>query len=366
MKIRCQTQPLRDTFQLASSVASARSTKPILANVKLVAAAETTEILATDLEVAIRCNVEGVEVLKEGVTVVNAMRLANILRECDDEHVTLESTELVTKISYTNADYTLQGSDPDEFPPITEYDPKEAVELNRADLQKMIRYTAFSASRDTTSFALNGLYFVLRANEIRLVGADRHRLAYIKKKASNPEKAKTEVIVPTKAMEQLERMMVEDDETVGVKILDKEILFNLKRGVVAALLVEGKYPDYENVVPKDCDHKATIDAQTLLHSVRKAAPVAPDESKSVCIKLTKGQLVVTSTASEIGSAEIEVPIDYTGGDVHVAFNPVYLTDLLKGVEEESVQLELKDAESPGVVRVGKDYVYVIMPMHIED
>jgi len=366
MKIRCQTQMLRDILQLANSVVSARSPKPVLANVKIVADPERTEILATDLEVAIRCILDQIDVDTKGEALVNAARLGNILRECDDEFINIERHGEQIKISYTNAEYELQCNDPEEYPEISEYDDTDTVKLSRQDLQKMIRYTAFSASRDATSFALNGLFFVVRTGEIRLVGADRHRLAFVKKKASNPDKAKAEVIVPTKAMEQLERMMTDEDETVGVKIEEKQILFKVASGVVVAHLVEGKYPDYENVVPQDCDCKAEIDSQTLLHSVRKAAPVSPEESKSVTLKLSKGRLVVLSTASEIGSAQIEVPIDYPGSDVHAAFNPIYLIDLLRVVEEETVRLELKDSDSPGLIRVGKDYVYVLMPMHIDD
>ena len=366
MKLKCKVQSFQEMFQIVSSVANARSPKPILANVLIVASNEIVELRATDLEVAICCQLEGVEVIEPGSALLNAATLGEILRECDDEYINLETENFVTTASYTYAEYSLPGGDPDEFPIISAYDDAGEVELDAAALREMILCTSFAASRDTTSFALNGLFFVLKAKEIRLVGADRHRLAYIKRKASNPDKTEAAVIVPTKAMEQLEKMMSDNDKTVGVKITEKQILLKVKRGTVVAHLVEGKYPDYEAVIPKGCENKFEIDSQVLLHSVRKAAPVAPEDTKAIRIRLHSAGMTVSSAANDKGSAQIDVALDYKGQELELAINPEYLTDMLRVVGEKVVKVELRDAESPGLIKVGSDFNYVIMPMQVEE
>ena len=191
-------------------------------------------------------------------------------------------------------------------------------------------------------------------------------MAYIKKKASNPEQTEAAVIVPTKAMEQLGKMMSDSDKTVGVKITEKQIFLNVKRGTVVAHLVEGKYPDYEAVIPKDCENKFEIDSQLLLHSVLKAAPVAPEDTKAIRIKLRSGGMVVSSAANDKGSAQIDVALEYKGQELELAINPEYLTDMLRVVGERVVKVELRDAESPGLIKVGSDFKYVIMPMQVEE
>ena len=198
-----------------------------------------------------------------------------------------------------------------------------------------------------------------------MVASDGKRLAYIKNKPSGKADVKdVRVIVPTKTMNLLEKVMGDGEEQVALNVEETQVKFKTAQAVIFSRLIEDRFPDYEAVVPANLDKKAIIQREALLSAVRKSSLMTTDKTRAVKFSLGKGRLVLFTRSQDVGEAKVEIPADYKGEDIDVVFNPDYVADYLKVLTDESVELQLKDKNSAGVFRAGKDYVYVLMPLQI--
>jgi len=365
MKLRCETKKLHEGFQAVLSIIPQRSTKPILANVKIIAEGSEVQLLATDLEVGIRRSVTDIEVLEAGTCVVPAARTAAILREAGGETVELVASKTSCHISYQGSEYDLVSEDPEEFPDVPDFEEGPALEIERDTLREMIHRTAFAAAREKTRYALHGVLFKVKKDNLEMVATDGRRLAYIRKKAAKASKKEHSVIVPAKAMRELEKVTDNAEEAVKLRIGERELLAKVEGAVLSCRLVEGHFPDYEAVIPKDSDKKITLAADRFLSAIRRAALFTGEESKAIRLRLTKGKVLLLAETADLGKAEIELEVDYQEGEVEIGFNPDFLADALRVIEPAEIKLELKDAASPGALREGKDYLYVVMPVSLE-
>ena len=364
MKLKCERSALHDAVQFAGALASGRTVKPILQNVKMVAENKRLDVMATDLEVAIRFRMENVEISQAGSVAVSAGRLLGILRESPDDQMSIEADESKCEITGADSKFNMLCDDPADFPEIPEMMESTAITIPREDYVEMVDKTVFAAASESTRYALNGVCFVFGKNFIEMVATDGRRLAYIKRKAKGVTEDMGSIIVPPKALQHVRRLLSEDDESVGMKVDDNKVVFQTSRAVVSSVLVEGHFPPYKEVIPKDSDKKASINKSSFLNAIRRAALLTTEEARTVRLDFEKNLVVITSEAPEAGKAEVKLGIDYTDDALSIAFNPNFVQDVLKVISDETIIMEMKDSTRPAVIHDGSDYIYVVMPINI--
>jgi DNA polymerase-3 subunit beta len=234
MKITCQTEALHSAFQIVGSVVQPRPTRPILATVLLTANDQGLEIHATDLEIGIRLTVPEVVFEEQGSVAVPQARVAPILRETSDENITLYTDDHHCIISASDSTFRLPTEGADEFPDIPEFDDENAIEFDRGDLVEMVSKTVFAAHKGKHRYALNGVLLELQEKKNVMVATDGRRLAHIERKAKNPDGTEKSVIIPTKALDQLIRVLTDEDEKIRVNIQENQLVARTSRAVRAA------------------------------------------------------------------------------------------------------------------------------------
>ena len=369
MKVKCARGPLHEAFQLALTVVPQRSTIPAVTNVKLSAAGSGKtghlELSCTDLEFGLKFRIPAIEVKEEGTVVLPAARMSGILREAGDADVVLDSDGTLAHVRAGGASFKVVGIDAADFPAVPGFEEKGALQVDTKDLGEMIRRTQFAVSSEVVRYALTGQLFEIHGKELRMVASDGKRLAYIKSRGAGKGEAKNiRVIVPTKTMSLLDRILTDEDESVSLHVEETQIRMKTSRAMIFSRLIDGNFPDYEAVIPNDRDKKVTLEREPFHAAVRKASLMTTDKTRAVKFTFAKGKLTLFTRTQDVGEANVEVPVEYRGEDIDVTFNPDYVVDYLKVVPDESVELHLKDRASAGVFKSGKDYVYVLMPLTI--
>jgi DNA polymerase-3 subunit beta len=364
MNVLCNRPALQEALALVGPVVATRTPKPILQCVRLTAGQDALTLEGTDLEVAIRFTLPQVEVKEPGAALVPADRLLAIVRDSPDETLTLETCDSTCLISGADSRFEIFGQDPKEFPPIARFEGEPDFTVKTAVLRELIEKTRYAAARENTRYAMNGVLWERHGKKLYLVSTDGRRLA----QAIGPvEKGAGEapgVIVPLKAVTIMERLLSDPDEVVQVKAETSQLLLATARAMLATALVEGHFPKYEEVIPRDLDKRVTLSPQEMLSAVRRAALLTNEESKGIRLSLSGDGLRLTGRSPEQGQAEVSMQVAYEGEPIEIGFNPHFLVDALKVVTAAEVTFEMKDPVKPGVLKAGNSFLYVVMPVNL--
>ena len=367
MKVKCETKALADSLALVGSVVPLRSPRPVLANVKLIAKDNSLELMATDLEVGVRRTLTGVEVGEPGEVLLPAAQASNIVREAPAKNVELHTEDRTCVISYAGARYEIPCDEPADFPEMPGFNEKNAITVVAGDLRTMIERTRFAVAREQARYALNGILFALKGEVLKLVATDGRRLALSKGKARNKAGVAAEPIIPTKAMDLLDKLMTDPEEKVKIELGENQVVAQTAAGIVCSRLVEGHFPDYDEVIPKDNDKTLTVPGAKLYSAIRRAALINTEESRSVRFSIKKDSLLLTTQTLEGRRASVETEgVKYNAEPLDIAFNPDFFTDMLKVMGNEEISILFKDSTSAALTRVGKDYTYIVMPVQIQE
>lgn len=366
MKLHCHRPSLSAAFQVVNGIIPSRTPKEILKNVKLVVANGTATLIATDQEVGIRYEIPGVEIERPGETLLPAARVISILRELTDDGVNLEVANDAVWIRAGHSEFKLPSEDPAEFPPVAAFDEQSYYVVPAAAMQEAIKRTIFSTDVESTRYALGGILLDLGSDDVTLAATDSRRLAVVKvpcraEKVEHSENANP--VVPRAAMSLIERSIGGDDEEVFIALHANDLLLKCGRSTIYSRLVEGRFPKYKDVIPKES--KVTIDLLTgpFYAAVRQAQIVTNEESRGVDFSFANGTLTLNSQAAEIGQSKVELPIAYDGEKLDITFDPRFIAEFLRVLPPESqVKLNLTDSESAAVLRTEDSYTYVIMPL----
>ncbi len=367
MKVICDRGALVEALAVAQSVVVARTPKPVLTCVKLTAADGEggLTVAATDMEIAIHLSVMQVEVQEAGEALVPADKLSAIARESTDPTLTLETEDDATHVRGADSHYKIFGYSPADMPPIKPFEGDADFQITAGGLLDLVTKTLFATARENSRYAINGVLMERDGKKLTMVATDGRRLALAKGSISGGGSATSSVIVPTKALNLLSRLLDDPTEDVKLRITDNQILVGTASATLTSNLVEGNFPPYKDVIPKDHDRKATFATDTLASGVRRAALLTNEESKGVRMAFSGDQLVLSSRAPEMGEAEVSVPIEsYTGEPMEIGFNPQFVTDVLKVVDADQISIELKAPNKPGTLRTGNDFLYVVMPISL--
>ena len=367
MKVSCDREQLLQAFQTVASVAPSRSPKPILQNVKLEAEGENVILSATDLEVGIRHSVSGVDVQSPGVVVLSVSRFGSILRESSDETLHMEADGQGTTIRGERSQFRLSAENPAEFPEVTSFQEASFLEVPARLLRELIRRTVFATDNESSRYALGGVKLEFEENAITAIGTDGRRLAKMRGPVTTtgtPIDASQTTIVPTKAMQLIERAITPADAEVQVTVKGNEILAHTPRATVSAVLLQGRFPDWKKVFPEQgAGVRLELPVGATNTAVRQAAIVTSEESRGVDFTFGDGTLVLSGRAAEVGQSRVELPINYDGEELTVTLDPRFAIDFLKVLnQEKTFTLEVKDSESAAVCSTDDGYGYVIMPL----
>lgn len=369
MKLHLTKTDLFQGIQTVQSAVSARSTLPVLGNILFEASEKGLRLSATDLEVGIRSWVKA-DVVENGAVTVPAKILADFLRTLEDDREVNISVSENNKIEIrSNKDrLNLAGLPKEDYPVLPEFEEEKAVKIPQATIREVFKKTMFAASTDETRYVLNGVHIILDQGKATAVATDGRRLAYIQRPIPNKD-LQIKVIVPTKAVQELMRLISEEtseNENLKVSFTDNQASFSNRSTVVLSRLIEGHFPNFEQVIPKSRDIQLRLNRAALLASVTRGAVGTLERGGSVRLILTKGSLSIQSAALGRVEVESELATNYEGADLSVAFNPLYLMDVLKALDTDDVVMELTTPLNPGVIRPADDeqYRYVMMPMKI--
>lgn len=365
MKIQCHRPTLSAAFQVVSGVVPARTPKDILKNVKLEVADGIATLSATDSEVGIRYELEGVEIERPGVTLLPTNRLLAILREVQDNAVLLELRDDGLLVRCGSSEFRLQAADPLEFPPVPGFDAIAYHVLSGRVLKEAVKRTVFATDVESTRYALGGVLLEQDGDNITLAATDSRRLAVMKivgRAEGDPTGGNATPVIPSKAMSLLERSITEDEDVL-IAVQANDALVKAGPATISCRLVEGRFPRYRDVIPTNSTATIDLVVSSFLSAVKQAQIVTNDESRGVDFAFSSGSLKLESQAADIGRSTVEMPISYEAADITITFDPRFVAEFLRVLEpESSVRLALIDAESAAVFRTEDGYTYVIMPL----
>lgn len=362
MKILCDRNQLQEAFSVVSSVVPPKTTKPILQNVLLRSDEDGMTLFGTDLEMAAKVTLDAVKIDKPGSVLLPAKQTGALLRELSDPTVTLDSKDGRCKLESGGGSFILLGDDPEQFPEEIRVEGGQEVSMPAGRMVRMIQETAFSAAREETRYAINGVLVDMAEGRLRLVATDGRRLALT---YENLEDAKAEfkVVVPLRALNALTRAVDEDSsDELSLVVGDKQVEMRLGRVQLISQLLESRFPDYEGVIPKAADTTADLNRALLESSLRKAAIMSGGDVRMVRFELGSSSLQLSAESSDIGRADVTMDAHVKGAGGSINFNPDYVLDALRASDRETVRLDITDESTPAKFILGEAFTYVLMPI----
>ncbi len=365
MKFITTKDNLLKGIQVVQNAVSSKSTLPILSHILIEAQKGEIRFTATDLDIGMSVLIGG-EVSEEGTITVPARKFSEIVKELpSQDHVSVsvkkgQSINIESGKSY----FRLMGLLKDDFPQLPSFSKNaECVKVPQKLLKNMIQLTAFAMSRDETRYVLNGVLFSFQDKILRLVATDGRRLALIDKEVQGIINFKKDVIIPLKTVQELYRNLGEEGD-MSFYFKENQIQAQIQSITITSRLIEGEYPKYDQVIPKKTKEQIKIRTQDFLQATRRVSILANQESQAVKINLVKDKMIISKSTPDLGEAHEEIDVDYKGSEITIGFNPGFLIDVLKNLEEEDVSFELIDPEKPGVIKSKGDYTYIVLPMQL--
>lgn len=365
MKVICDREKLSAALAIVNNVIPNKSTKPVLENVCLVATDGAFELVGTDLECSVRYRVEGVQVIEAGPAVVPARVTLDFVRDLSGDTVSLTTREGNCVIQSGEDVCELVTVDPDEFPVISRFGEGSAFSIEGGVFARLVNRTAFAAAREPGRYAMHGVLAEVDGNELRLVATDGRRLALSTATIEASAPVGKPAIVPTKGMQLFCRVITDPAQKVELSFGENQVGMRAKNAEIFARLIDGEFPRYAAVIPKDSKHTIVADTTLLMKKLRLVANVTGSEARAVRLKATKNELELFGQSVGRGEARAHMEVDFKGDDAEIAFNPDYVLDGLKNCEESTVRLQFNEKTSPGKFALGETYVYIVMPITID-
>jgi len=365
MNFNIEKKDFYQGLNITHRACASSNTMPILKGILIEAKKDKgLHLMGTDLEIGIE-NWVPANVKKEGKIVLPANQLRNIIRELPNEEIDfdVDLERYRANINCLNSQFTINGYNPEEYPQLPDVNIPTELEIPSAKLKKIISEVEFSTSSDQTQPVLTGALMVLEDNQIKMVSTNKYRLAYSKIENKNDIDEKLEIIIPGATIKEISSLL-EEEGTVKMKVNENYASFDFNDIIVVSRLIEGKFPNFEQVIPDEKNTTITVNKEYLQSAVKRASLIAKLDSNIVSLKSKDNSLIIESEDSDSGSAHEEVPITLEGENHKISIDASYLLDVLKVLEEEKVKLDLIGSLNPLVLKKEEsdDYIYLIMPI----
>ena len=368
MKFILEKTPFQQNLAKIQGITERRSTLPILSNLLISSTGDTIELIATDLEIGVKETVEAT-LVEQGSICVSGKKLYDIVRELPGNKVEVKGEEnFWVSIQGGKSTFNLPGLDPDDFPVFPSTESGNYFSIGIVEFLEMIERSVFAAATEESRLNLNGVYMEKAVDAgrevLRLVATDGHRLARVDKAVETS--IERGVILPRRGVLELRRVLTDGDNEVAIAVQDNNCIFKTENTVVVVRLLEGEYPDYQQVIPSGNDKRVVVDRKEFLGAVRRAQVIASEQGEGIRFHISSGQMEVKTGGPSVGNVHEEVKIDYEGEGVSINFNGRYLLDVLNILDTDRVTMELKEELSASVIKPGngEEYLYVIMPMRL--
>ncbi len=363
MKFTIARSRFLDGLKAVQNIVVNRGTLLVLQNVRLEANGSELTMTTTDLDISIQCKVE-CEVLEPGVTTLPVKLLLNSVLKAAEGNVEMEvdKAENATLVAGF-AKFKLVGLSEKEFPRLPQDEEAYTYEMACPALKEMMRKTSYAASQDDTRRTLKGVLMSFKDQKLTMVATDGRRLALVESEMEFPKDAERDLILPLKTVLEVQRALGTDG-TVKMKVQKSQISFQIDQVMIYSKLIDDTYPNYIQVIPREAKEQVLVDRQLLLDAIERASVMTINEAHSVKLIFESNRLTVTSTANEIGSASDEVPIKYVGERIEIIFNPDYILEPLRAIDEDQVKIEINNGYNPAVIKCDIPFLYVLMPLRL--
>jgi DNA polymerase-3 subunit beta len=379
MKFKINRDHFSSGLQMVTSVVGARKTMPILQNVLIEAKDGLVRLTTTNLDLGARCSVKA-DIETEGSITLPVKEIGRIVRELADIEVSVEVSDLAkATISTRGSIFNVVGMDSKEFPPLPELEGKKEFTLEKKEIISMLKSVSYAQSVNEERYMLKGVFFQFSKDKLSLVATDGRRLAVTTRDMKVGEEYEGEFILPSLTVSEMEKLP-DIGTKINISFTDRQVAFELKvenedetlggfkeTVYLVSKVVEGKYPNYKQVIPKDDFNHALIERELMQECVHRAALVSDEK---VTLRIKPGEMEITGQ-SVVGDACESMPINYDGEEAAVSFNPRFLLDPLKSITKDKLSLEFRDDMSPGVFKVKEaeenklSFLCVVMPIRTD-
>ncbi len=367
MHFTIQREALLKPLQLVAGVVERRQTLPVLSNVLLVVEGQQLSLTGTDLEVELVGRVTLEEPAEAGEITVPARKLMDICKSLPSDaliDIRIDEQKLLVKAGRSR--FTLSTLPANDFPTVEEGPGSFTLNLPQAKVRRLIERTSFAMAQQDVRYYLNGMLLEVSTGVLRAVATDGHRLAMCSMQAEIEHDGRHQVIVPRKGILELARLLTEQEAEVGIVLGQHHIRATTGEFTFTSKLVDGKFPDYERVLPRGGDKLVIGERQSLREAFSRTAILSNEKYRGIRLTLAAGLLKIQANNPEQEEAEEEVAVDYNGGNLEIGFNVSYLLDVLGVMTTDQVRLTLSDSNSSALVQEAgnDDSAYVVMPMRL--
>jgi DNA polymerase-3 subunit beta len=367
MKLTFKKGDLAHAAGVVESIVNVQTSLPILANVLIVAKNEKVWLIASDLETCVRCEAAA-EIHKEGAVTVPALTLSRIVHELPDAEVRLALKQKNVGLDCNSIHYDLSTLPADDFPEWPEFKPLTTFELLQKEFRKIIEKIIFAIPQRDPRKVLLGGFFELKDKLLKCVATDGKRLGYVQQTLDEVDGAQeASAIIPHKPLAELQKRL-QDEGKLKVSLGERQISFEFDGISYFTNRIEGSYPNYSLVIPKEFKNEVGIDKESFAANIRRAAVISEERMRSIILSVRQNEMQLSATSYDLGSFESVLPVNYTGEEVKAAFNYKFLLDVLKVIESKEVRMKLKEPDAP-VVFEGvdeKNAFYLVMPIKLAE
>ncbi|MGV8960067.1 MAG: DNA polymerase III subunit beta [Stenotrophomonas sp.] len=366
MRFTLQREAFLKPLAQVVNVVERRQTLPVLANFLVQVHGGQLSLTGTDLEVEMVSRI-GVEDAQDGETTIPARKLFDIIRALPDgSRITVSQTGDKVTVQAGRSRFTLATLPANDFPSVDEVEATERVAVPEAALKELIERTAFAMAQQDVRYYLNGLLFDLRDKTLRCVATDGHRLALCETELENSAGTKRQIIVPRKGVTELQRLLEGGDREVELEVGRSHVRMRRDDVTFTSKLIDGRFPDYEAVIPIGADREVKVDRETLRAALQRAAILSNEKYRGVRVEVTPGQLKISAHNPEQEEAQEEIEADTTVSDLAIGFNVNYLLDALSALRDEHIVIQLRDSNSSALVREASSEKsrHVVMPLRL--
>lgn len=376
MKFKISKEHFSTGLRQVTNVVSSKPQMAVLNNVLIKAEGDSVMLTTTNLELGIRCSIKA-EVEEAGEITLPVKKLAAIINSMPQQEVTVESADGQTaRIRSGRSDFNrFNGLKAEDFPALPSFVDQHSYELPPQELALMLRSVSYAQSTDENRYILNSVFFSFSEGKLSLVATDGRRLALISRDMKIDREDEGSIILPAKTVTELEKLLSQG-KMVKISFSDRQVAFDIEVGEESAnnglsgsiylvsKIVEGSYPNYKQVIPKEAEHRIKVERELMLETVQRVALMTNDKQNSVKLKIADNCLEISGESAELGEAKEPIEVEYSGPEVRIGFNPEFLLSPLRNLTKDEVFFEFKDEMSPGVFKTLDNFLCVVMPLRI--
>lgn len=366
MKFTIVRSKFLEALQTVQNVVPSKPALLVTANCLIVAEDGKLLITATDLDMAVKCEViDDVTIDEPGRSTLPVKRLVSIVRELQEGQITFEiNDDDVASVQCGASYFRIIGLPANGFPGVAQVNEGDSsFALDQGIFREMLKKTYYAASTDETRRILTGVLLSFRDGKLTLVATDGRRLALVENELEFHEDDACDIVLPPRAVGELLRLL-QAEGPMRIYRQANQVLFMFDNSVFSSKLIEGVYPNYRQVIPNGCDEHITIERELLLGALRRVSLVATDKSNSARLTFADNQLTVVTNTPDVGEARETLPIKYAGKSISVIFNPEYIMDCLKNLDTDEIFFELSEGHCPAIIKCDLPFIYVLMPLRI--